>query len=250
MCRYCKHTAKTRQRLAPGRCPRPPTRSSCAELAGRGRFHQLCPCSIAGQYLGKIDQRRTQSCAASPGMASEEPDAEEPEPEADTEVIEFEFPTTPRGQITQPSAKAGPPRSQGQRLALAASQGQAAPGGQLSDDSPWSDREALAREAGLWVRRVLDFGFEQAAIFHGRSPRARQTARNRVWVVFRDADGYDLYPAVVVRKYESCRFLVEVVEESRPVLSRRAVLMGWPSQREARECVTTAAFTWPEVILD
>ena len=71
-----------------------------------------------------------------------------------------------------------------------------------------------------------------------------------MWVVFRDADGYDLYPAVVVRKYESCRFLVEVVEESRPVLSKRAVLMGWPSQREARECVTTAAFTWPEVILD
>ena len=130
-----------------------------------------------------------------------------------------------------PAAARGPPPPPAEAAALA-------------QDAPWEAREGLAREAGQWVRRVLDWGFAQTRVIHGPSPRRRQPLRSRIWLCFADFEGEPLQPVVASWTYGSLEPICMQVDDL-----GNSVTMGWPSQREARACVEAAGCVWPAVVL-
>ena len=114
---------------------------------------------------------------------------------------------------------------------------------QLDAASPWADRLALAATVGAWVRSVLD-GAAPSAL--GPSGRERQTLRSRVWVCFADRDGRRLQPVVVADRWQALLDAVAAHQEQPRVAALAAVTIGWPSEREARACVSAAGCTWPQ----
>jgi hypothetical protein len=105
---------------------------------------------------------------------------------------------------------------------------------ELSLLSPWADRTRLAAFAGVWVGRSL-----RGDVPSGPSPRLLQTGRNRVWVCFA-RDGIELSPAVVAHRAAT----IEAFGGGAGVL-----VVGWPSQIEAKACVEAAACQWPPQLL-
>ena len=116
--------------------------------------------------------------------------------------------------------------------------------------SSWTDREDLASETGRWVRKAIasNLGFNQPIdITEPLNPRVYLHGENRVFIAFTDSDGSKLDPAVVSLKKRPLEELTNSADTRKGSL--HPLIIGWPSQREAKKCVTAAECSWPKEIL-
>lgn len=102
--------------------------------------------------------------------------------------------------------------------------------------SSYSDefRSRVAREAGAFIRRCLD------GQHRGESGRDRLRLQSRIYLIFQDFQG---------RRYDPVR-ICHSFAEARPLVKPdgylgESILLGWPTQWEARLCCREAGIAWP-----
>ena len=98
----------------------------------------------------------------------------------------------------------------------------------------WETRERIARQIGLFLRGAL------AGEIYGTSGRERIPLKSRLWIVARDHNGVCFNPCRVFRRWEAARVLVKRGDNL-----GRSVLVGLPSEREAKVAVSSAGLDWP-----
>lgn len=105
----------------------------------------------------------------------------------------------------------------------------------LGEITSWPEREALARQIGLWLQRCL------RGENRGSSHRDRVPFANTVWIVLRDFEGHQYSPALVCHRFAECKRVVK-----RGTACGDSVFIGFASLREAKIAVAAAGVEWPE----
>lgn len=97
----------------------------------------------------------------------------------------------------------------------------------------WTDREAVCRGIGQWVRRCLE------GQFRGPSGRDRIPLQSRFWVVVRGIDNREYDPPLVFSSWSSAKGLVKIGAQTGD-----SIFYGVPSKREAQISVEAAGLSW------
>ena len=105
------------------------------------------------------------------------------------------------------------------------------PPGHLSD----SERRALARRIGQWLRRALDENYR------GPSGREENPQASRVYLVARDHQGTLYDPPLLLRSFSAAKSLVKPAG----YIGDRVVFVGFPAQWEAAVAAEAAGLQPP-----
>eukprot|EP00435_Cladocopium_sp_Y103_P056987 s1151_g19.t1 len=87
----------------------------------------------------------------------------------------------------------------------------------------WTQREAICDQIAEFILRALSGDHRRT------SGREQIKLGSRVWIVFRDFDGYEHNPVTICRNFAACRSLVKRGSDC-----GESVFIGLPSDREAR----------------
>lgn len=97
----------------------------------------------------------------------------------------------------------------------------------------WTDREAVCRGIGEWVKRCL------AGLPRGTSGRDRIPLQSRFWVVVRGIDNQVHDPPLVFTNWTAAKRLVKIGDQTGD-----AIFYGVPSKTEAKITVEAAGLSW------
>eukprot|EP00435_Cladocopium_sp_Y103_P038589 s905_g10.t1 len=98
----------------------------------------------------------------------------------------------------------------------------------------WTQREAVCDQISEFILRALSGDHRRT------SGRELIKLGSRVWLIFRDFDGYEHNPVTVCRSFASCKSLVKRGSDC-----GESVFIGLPSDREARRVVAGVGLDWP-----
>jgi len=101
-------------------------------------------------------------------------------------------------------------------------------------ESVSAERLAIAREAGFFLRRCLE------GVVRGTSGRDRIQAPSKYYILAKDITGKTYNPVLVFKNFSKLRGLVKSGSSCGD-----SIFIGWPSEEEARECVSSAGLIWP-----
>ena len=108
--------------------------------------------------------------------------------------------------------------------------------GTTSSSQSWEEREAISKEVGKYLSRALAGGHR------GNSGRDKIKLASRLYIIVRDFSGNVFrHPVKILSKFSDVKLLC-----SRQGDFGDSVFVGLPSLREARVCVASAGFSWPD----
>eukprot|EP00435_Cladocopium_sp_Y103_P027044 s3668_g6.t1 len=98
----------------------------------------------------------------------------------------------------------------------------------------WAQREAICDQIADFICRSLNGEHRR------NSGRDQIKLGSRLWLVFRDYEGYEHNPVTVCRTFAACRALTKRGEDC-----GESIFIGLPTEHEARRVVRSSGLEWP-----